>query len=300
MISVIIPFYNVEKWLPACINSLLEQTYNDFQLILIDDGSTDDSAKICDEYAVKDSRIEIVHQNNRGASCARNLGIELAKGDFLAFVDGDDFCEKDMLQIAMENFKEDVDIVAFGFYRNLKKITVKKNRVSNNNDEALNLYIKNELNVAAWAKIFRRKVFENIRFPEGKLFEDMFIFPQITQYKILILNKALYHYVQRENSITTSQFKPRHMDFLESLKLWKGEEKLLRIVRLRVAWNILLFMENKPDKIYAEQLTQILRNEKTFFVPVAGFVNFILANMLAFGFSYSFVLSLRTLLKKFK
>ena len=271
---------------------------------MIDDGSTDSSAEICDVYAKQDARIQVVHKKNGGLSNARNTGLELAKGEFVCFVDGDDFCEKDMLKTAMEKISEKIDIVSFGFYKNSKKIIAKKNRISENFNEALNLYIAGELNASAWGKIYRKTVFDNLKFPEGKLFEDMWVFPKIAEHRILIIDKALYHYVQRENSITTTAFKPEHMDFLESLSGWHGDNNLLKIVRLRVAWNLLLFMENeyfkKENKIYADQLVHILRTEKKIFVPIKGFFNFILANMLACGFSYSFVLSLRVLFKRFK
>jgi glycosyltransferase involved in cell wall biosynthesis len=301
-ISVVVPVYNIEKWLPACLDSLLKQTYENFQLILVNDGSNDNSKNICDEYAKRDSRIEVVHQKNGGLSKARNTGIEFAKGEYLCFVDGDDFCDKDMLKIAMENFSEDIDIVAFGFYKNSKKNTAKKNKISRSFNEALNLYVAGELNVSAWGKVYKKKIFDNIRFPEGKLFEDMWIFPKIAENRILILNKALYHYVIRENSITTAKFSPQSMDFLDSLSVWDGNKKLLKMVRLRIAWNLLLFMENEYDKnenkIYAEQLARILRTEKSFFVPIRGFINFILANLLSFGFSYSVVLNFRLFLRR--
>jgi glycosyltransferase involved in cell wall biosynthesis len=298
-LSIIVAVYNIEKWLPVCIDSLLRQTYKDFQLILADDGSTDNSARICDEYATQDNRIEAVHQKNGGLSRARNIGIELAKGDFFCFVDGDDFCEEDMLKTAMESFSEEIDIVAFGFYKNSKKIVPEK-KISENFDDALKLYIAGELSASAWGKIYRKCVFDKRRFPEGKLFEDMWIFPEIAKRKILLIDKALYHYVQRENSITTTKFKPEYMDFLESLNNWQGDKNLLKIVRLRVAWNLLLFMENEHNEVYTKLLVKILREEKKRLVPIKGFVNFILANLLSFGFSYSKILHLRYYLKQFK
>jgi len=301
-ISVIVAAYNVEKWLPTCINSLLEQTYTNFQLILINDGSTDNSAKICDEYSRRDKRIEAIHKKNGGLSSARNVGIDIAKNEFLCFVDGDDFCEKNMLQTAMENFSEDIDIVAFGYYRNLKKIIAKKNKISENFNNALNLYVAGELSVSAWGKIYRKTVFKNLRYPERKLFEDMWIFPKIAEKKILILNVALYHYIFRKNSITTTKFKPEYMDFLDSLNGWNGDEKLLKIVRLRIAWNLLLFMENEHSKkendIYTKQLVKILMAEKKYFVPIKGFLNFILANLISFGFSYCIALNVRLFLRR--
>jgi glycosyltransferase involved in cell wall biosynthesis len=264
----------------------------------------DSSAEICDVYAKQDTRIEVIHRKNGGLSNARNTGLEIAKGEFVCFVDGDDFCEKDMLKTAMEKISEKIDIVAFGFYKNSKKITAKKNRISENFNEALSLYIAGELNASAWGKIYRKTVFDNLRFPEGKLFEDMWIFPKIAEYKISIIDKALYHYVQRDNSITTAKFKPKYMDFLESLNDWHGDKSLLKIVRLRVVWNLLLFMENeyseKENEIYTEQLVHILRTERRLYIPVKGFINFILANLLSFGFSHSRILNLRYCLKQFK
>ena len=103
LISVIIPVYNIEQYLPRCLDSVIAQTYNNLEIILVDDGSTDSSGEICDKYSLLDNRIKVIHKSNGGVSSARNEGLEVAKGDYIGFVDGDDIIEKDMYQILLDN-----------------------------------------------------------------------------------------------------------------------------------------------------------------------------------------------------
>ena len=129
MISVIVPVYNVEPYLRKCLDSIVNQTYRDFEILIIDDGSTDGSGRICDEYAEKDSRIKVFHTENRGLSCARNLGLAEAKGEWIGFVDSDDWIEPDMYEVLIRRAEETgADVVECSHYKELdgKTITARK------------------------------------------------------------------------------------------------------------------------------------------------------------------------------
>lgn len=115
MVSIIVPIYNVEQYISKCIESILAQTYRDFELILVDDGSPDMCGTICDEYAKQDSRVHVIHQENKGVSAARNAGISLAKGEYISFIDGDDYVEKDFFERIITQFTDEVDCVCFGY-----------------------------------------------------------------------------------------------------------------------------------------------------------------------------------------
>lgn len=213
-ISVIVPVYNVSQYLRKCIDSILEQDYKNFEIILINDGSTDDSEKICDEYAEKYTNINVYHQKNRGLSSARNYGMSKATGKYLAFVDSDDFVMKDFLSSMHSNLKNNnVDISCCGSYCyfNENKIT-NPNYININSkyskDEAQKyLNIIGYFNCGAWNKLYKREVFEGIIFPEGKKSEDMYIMHKLINNAtngLYYSSEPKYFYRQREGSITNN------------------------------------------------------------------------------------------------
>ena len=208
-ISIIVPVYKVEKYLSKCIESILAQTFQDFELILVDDGSPDLCGDICEEYALKDSRIKVLHKENGGLSDARNAGIELAQGEYLAFIDSDDYVAPDMYEtlysLAQEYQAEIavcnavlVDETVEPVYKDSSELYVMKS------EEALKQMIFNRLfAVNAWNKIYRRELFSGIRYPKGMLYEDF-----ATTYKLIDRCKSIvytpsqkYAYVQRAGSI---------------------------------------------------------------------------------------------------
>ena len=194
MIDVIIPIYNTEKYLCRCLDSILEQTFQDFELILIDDGSTDASGRICDEYADRDSRITVLHQENRGQAAARNVGIEWAlahsESEWLAFIDSDDWVSSHYLEVLMQSVLHSQCEISACEYREVKD--------SAEYDEELaveqiispeDFYCeRNMLSVVPWAKLFAKKLWEDIRFPEGIIHEDEFV-----TYKIVFAVKKIAH-----------------------------------------------------------------------------------------------------------
>ena len=213
LISVIVPVYNVEKYLNQCISSIVNQTYNNIEIILVDDGSPDNCPGICDEWAKKDGRVKVIHKENGGLSDARNAGLDICNGDYLVFVDSDDWLETDyvekMLSIAEE---ENADIVACSYVNEFelsgRMVFKKKEHFIGNSEQALFLLYDGTRIAAAAMKLYRTIIWQDMRFPIGRLYEDT-----LTTYKafdladrIAQIPDGLYHYRIREGSIMTSQF----------------------------------------------------------------------------------------------
>lgn len=219
-ISVIVPVYLVERYLPECIESIMNQTYQNLEIILIDDGSTDNCGKICDEYARRDKRIRVLHTINGGLSAARNFGIAKAKGEYLGFVDGDDWIDTNMYALLVSIAEENqADVVSCGFYNDyVKKIVIAPliDKRFDNSFDASKALLYGDISNTVWNKIFRRSCFSSIRFPEGHVFEDIAI-----QYKILAMttcavsiSKPLYHHrMKREGAITQTFSMDNLIDF---------------------------------------------------------------------------------------
>lgn len=226
LISVVVPIYNVEQYLRKCIDSILNQTYKNIEIILIDDGSLDSCPKICDEYIDKDSRIRVFHKKNGGLSDARNYGIERAKGKYITFIDSDDYIETDYIEYLIELInKFNVKISACGhnicFARKIiKKSSHATKKISK--EEALEdiLYDK-EIDICSWGKLYDIELFNGIRFPKGKIFEDT-----ATTYLLLdkcdfiaVGDSCKYNYVMRDNSITTKKFNIKKMQLIEMTEI---------------------------------------------------------------------------------
>ncbi len=224
LVSIIIPIYKVEKYLNKCINSIVNQTYSNIEIILIDDGSPDRCPFICDEWGKKDSRIKVLHKKNGGLSDARNFGIEQCKGDYIVFIDSDDYIEKNMIEtlyLAITEDKSDIAICDYQIVEKgknlLHKFSNKRFIVKDNKFD----YLYNEyscVTVVAWNKIYKREIFEKIRYPFGKIHEDEFIICDILQKANIIsyVLEPLYYYVQRENSIM-NKISLNRFDIVEAL-----------------------------------------------------------------------------------
>ncbi len=208
-LSVVVPVYKVEKYLARCIESILEQSFADFELILVDDGSPDRCPAICDEYAQKDDRIKVIHQTNRGLSSARNAGIECASGEYIAFIDSDDFISKNMFSILMQNaLDHQADISGCSAVLVAEDAEAEFTEqthldVYERNEAVLQMVFFRQFSVNVWNKIFRRALFSSIRYPEGMLYEDLAtMYRLIDQSNIVVISDAkLYAYVQRSGSI---------------------------------------------------------------------------------------------------
>ena len=208
MISVVVPIYNVSKYLPKCIESILHSTYKNLEVILVDDGSTDECPTICDDYAKKDSRIKVIHKKNGGLSDARNKGLDIATGEYISFIDSDDYIDADLYESVIKEFDENIDVVVFGRYIEYETKTdisiPDKNCVMTGKDALIDLASFKGFDMAAWDKIYKRSIIGNLRFPFGKKNEDYYL-----TYKLLdnaknvkFIQKPFYHYVQRQNSIS--------------------------------------------------------------------------------------------------
>lgn len=223
MISVIIPVYNVEKYLDKCINSIVSQTYQDTEIILVNDGSTDSSVKICEAWKKKDKRIRIVNKENGGLADARNTGLEVAKGEYVAFVDSDDYIENDMFELLYRELKEDEsDIVICGINyvtdKEVIKISCLQEKTIYEKERHIELYLStNIFNASACNKLYKMELFENIRFPKGKKFEDMAIMPFLFDKakRVSHIGVAKYNYIYRKGSITKSPFSKKDFDLIE-------------------------------------------------------------------------------------
>lgn len=217
LISVIIPVYNVEKYIDNCLESIINQTYKNLEIILVDDGSTDNSGKICDDYALKDSRIKVIHKNNGGLSDARNKGLDVATGDFVSFIDSDDTIALDMYEVLHNRLLEDKTDIA------VTKISWGDNK---NNESNNNFYISEKddffgalnFNVSACNRLYNIKLWKNIRFPFGKLCEDAFVEHKITGQcdRISCIERCMYFYLAREGSIMHKTYTVNRLDGAEA------------------------------------------------------------------------------------
>lgn len=217
-ISIIVPVYNVAAYLPECIESLLNQTFNDIEIILIDDGSTDGSGNICDQYKSLDPRIRVIHQENRGVSHARNTGIDQVTGQYICFIDSDDHVSDNYAEILFNaiNRKADIDISLCEYY------TVKDNQSIVHTSNSSDVIYDNETGVYllcqdkkiknyVWGKLFKKELFTSIRFPEDRnICEDMAILYKVFYQarKILHIQTPAYYYRERANSCINSGWSP--------------------------------------------------------------------------------------------
>lgn len=227
MISVIVPIYKVEKYLDQCIASIVSQTYPNLEIILVDDGSPDHCPEICDRWAEKDARIKVLHKENGGLSDARNAGLLIARGDYLAFVDSDDYVSPNIYQILLNSIvssKSDVAICNIEYFDDnnipIYKESPLKDEILTRNQAFCKLVQKNWwYYVTVWNKLYTRKSFDGITFPKGKLHEDQFIIHQVFSNcdKISCIDKKLYFYRQRSASIMGNSSAVCHLDSVEAV-----------------------------------------------------------------------------------
>ena len=222
LISVIVPVYNVELYLERCIDSIIGQTYKNLEIILVDDGSTDKSGKICDIYENKDSRVRVLHKCNGGLSSARNKGLELATGEYIGFVDSDDYIALDMYERFYSFILEDVDLVCCGIVRIDKKGTktltgnAKGTICLNNKQSVKELLMRRYLAFSACDKLYKRKIIGEIRFPDNRVCEDLpFTYNVVKRCKKVVnIGSCKYFYSYRSDSISRKPFYGRRIDYV--------------------------------------------------------------------------------------
>ena len=232
MISVIVPVYNVEKYLKKCVDSIINQTYKNLEIILVDDGSPDNCGAICDEYAAKDSRVKVIHKSNGGLSDARNAGMKVAAGDYFAFVDSDDWIEHKMFERLLNNSIKYNAEISVGGVKDLLELDTGEHKIFKttydgniknyvlSSEEAMKKYFYGSW--AAWDKIYKRNVFDGIWYPVGEINEDEAIVLQLLDRckNVCYTNEVFYNYITRpkSNSITASAFNEKKLAWCKHCK----------------------------------------------------------------------------------
>lgn len=224
LLSIIVPVYKVENYLPKCIDSILAQTFTDFELILVEDGSPDDCPALCDATAEKDARVRVIHQKNGGLSAARNAGLDAARGAWIGFVDSDDYIAPEMYEVLYQAVQSTGADLALCDYAEVNEAGTPcpQMHVSLSGGELTGQELLKRASglmvQLAWNKLYRRAIFTQLRYPEGKLNEDLFLIPEVCLQiqKAVVVPKALYYYVQRGGSIMSGNKTLRHFDAAEA------------------------------------------------------------------------------------
>mgnify|MGYP000953973898 FL=1 len=238
MISVIVPVYNVETYLEECLDSIQNQTYTDFEVLLVNDGSTDGSKTICERYCKENRRFHLLNQENQGLSAARNTGVAASRGEFIVFVDSDDMILANYLETLMHYMREDVDIVESQFTVSNEEFLAKSFKeptilFEGNSQEAVKIFPKHVLNVNAVIKLYRRSIVEAVPYIDGVIFEDVYCGIGMLKYirKIIKIDYKGYYYRQRQASIMHRTFTPKNLDIFtvsdKLIELYSDREELL-------------------------------------------------------------------------
>ncbi len=230
LISIIVPVYNVEQYIRKCLDSIAEQTYKNIEIILVDDGSPDSCGAICDEYARRDKRIRVIHRENGGLSAARNTGLDDAKGDYIMFVDSDDYITPDAVQLLMSCAEENSSDITVGGFEycdtngniyQTDRLFAPEGRISK--DDFWHYFYTDPRTyyVTMWAKLFKSSLWKTLRFPVGKLHEDEFVIHNLIDSCecISLFRKPVYYYVQRGGSIVNTKFTLKNLDSSEAILL---------------------------------------------------------------------------------
>lgn len=262
-ISIIIPVYNVEKYIHRCINSILNQTFKDFELILVNDGSTDNCGEICDFYGSIDDRVKVIHKNNRGVSDARNRGIDIAKGNYISFVDSDDFIELDMYESMYKKIEEDnADICICG----IREIKEDGNIIQQYIPSNINL---KEIITRAYPcnKLFNKELFKDNRFKVGRYYEDLELIPKLylDTNNITYIKEIKYNYVKRDGSIT-SKVDDKILDWLLSyvdLKKYMIEKDIFNKYKNEFNDSCIKFGKTYIYHLYHYNIVSLIKKSKS-------------------------------------
>ena len=235
LISIIVPVYQVEPYIRRCVDSILQQTYPNLEIILVDDGSPDRCGAICDEYARRDQRVQVVHKANGGLSSARNAGLAVARGDYLGFIDSDDWIEPDMYQYMLDHaLEQDADITVCGrveeYQGRSRNCCWEMSRLLDREQAMRALLEDDVMQSYAWNKRWKKGVFQGVRFPEGRNYEDIAVVHRAygKADRVLCLSEAKYHYLQRKESIV------RDVSLKNRLGYWTSTKQ--RYLELKEDW----------------------------------------------------------------
>jgi glycosyltransferase involved in cell wall biosynthesis len=228
-VSLVVPIYKVEKYLPRCVDSIIKQTYSNIEVILVDDGSPDNCGKMADQYAEKDPRIQAVHKENGGLSDARNYGMQYVTGEYTLFVDSDDWLDSKMIEeLVNKSLEYQADVVQSAFYYAYDDYLLFDNRYYSKNEPPIvldnkslmaELVINERVKNFAWGKLYRTEMIQDLPFEKGVLFEDVFWAHHVMQRvnKYVLLHEPLFYYYQRDDSIV-STYTLRNLDMIKGLK----------------------------------------------------------------------------------
>ena len=303
-ISIIVPVYNVEAYLERCVESILKQTYTNFELLLVNDGSTDKSGELCDELALRDQRIRVIHKENGGLSAARNTGIDYASSDLIGFIDSDDYIDEDMYETLYRHLREsNADLSMCGHYDVYHQIPEKQ--VSEiktwelSSEKAIKMVMEAKiLSVTAVNKLYKKELFTQLRFEVGKIAEDAFIMIRLLDQcqKVVATNEKKYYYVHRENSITTQKFS---LKFLNVIEAYEQNANIIRehypsitdVATMRLNWayfyvlDRLLVDSDFKDKALEDKLIAYLKKNSMNILRDSRFTNARKISFLALLFS---------------
>lgn len=291
LISVIVTAYNIQEYLPRCVDSILAQSHKNLEIILVDDGSLDDTPGICDRYAAEYGNVRVIHQENAGPSAARNAGLQIARGEYIGYVDGDDWIRSDMYEEMLRACMETEAQIAICAYEEegegAQKGSFSGKRIELTKQQALEMYICGDeqyhIYHSVWSKLFERRVIENIRFPEGRKSEDiMYTTWALTSAdKCVFVDMPLYNYrVDRSSSIMNSYLEERR--FQDEIPFWKEQKGYLQGLGMqqlseKAAYQFyrrLLFyyvdFRRRGSKKAGERLVKLLKEEKREIIRVYG------------------------------
>lgn len=309
LISVIIPVYQAEKWLHKCLNSIVCQTYKEIEIIAVDDGSSDNCGRICEEYAFRDSRVRVLHQQNRGVSAARQAGLNLAKGDYVIYVDSDDWVEHDMISKLYDKaIQDEVDVVICDYFedRNNKSTYISQKPKSLENRKLLIQLLNQQLHGSCCNKLVKRDCYDkyNVKFPVGiNIYEDLFVMCQFVYNgaKVSYLPNAFYHYnlAMNDNSLSMRismkgvEEKMKFVDMMNQL-ICMGETEKLYIIKKSILRD--LFQLNQKQLLqttYREIHKAVINEGKNYhlFTPHGYVLSMALKNRYVYA-HFCFLLSL--------
>lgn len=297
-IGVIVPVYNVECYLQKCIDSILSQTFRDFELILVDDGSTDNSGKICDEYAERNEKIRVVHTAHQGVSAARNKGLKENRGEYIAFVDSDDWLDRQYLEIlysVIRKFEADLVISCginvlegrriHGSCKCWNQVISESEIISKGEAYRRMFVCENNVSLVSWAKLYHRDLVQTLCYPVGEIYEDSGTIDQIIEKceKIVVTSYAGYYYLRRKGSIIHGRMSAKHMAGVRNAKhLWDfirtqypDIEEAAKIHYFRNCFDLLNLAIVDPEyKWLCRKLRKEIVGEKRFFLS-CKYVNLI-------------------------
>ena len=286
MISIIIPVYNVEKYLRQCLESIIKQTYKNYEVLLINDGSTDRSGMICEEYEKRDKRFRVIQTKNEGVSAARNLGIKNSKGEYIGFIDSDDWIEPEMFEDLLGRIEEtqaDISCCSYWIERgNTQKTSIISEKIYTGT-ESLKALFNGEINSYLWCKLIKRDIMKSIVFPVGKIYEDFSVMHIIIgkAKKVSFIPKAEYHYRSTYGSLTRTWSAKQLVDYADAYLLrynyfcdsdvFSEKEKLLILPAKGIVkvWRWWYGCTKEENLKYKEKIRE-LRNFSRCYLPLVG------------------------------